>query len=265
MGANYSDYGAVHQSAIWSFQAGRDARRSGTGIGMVRFPARPQAIVFDLDGVLFDTEALYRDALLAAAAELDIHIPLSLCQRMVGLHGNAARLLLREYVGDEVDLDAVWEGTKARYRALFDTDLRLKPGVTALLDTLDEMGLPRAIATSSSHRTAIHHLEAFGLRDRFDALVASGDCERCKPFPDPYLRAARILNKPTSSCLALEDSLAGVRSATAAGLPTIMVPDLQQPSAELRRLCASVASDLDEVNLWLRGVAAGPDSGAAAH
>jgi HAD superfamily hydrolase (TIGR01509 family) len=231
---------------------------------MVRFPAIPQAIVFDLDGVLFDTEALYRDALLAAAAEAGIHMPLSLCQRMVGLHGHAARMLLHEHVGDDTDLDTVWTGTSERYHAMLDTDLRLKPGVTALLDTLDELGMPRAIATSSSHGTAIHHLEAFGLRDRFDALVASGDCERCKPYPDPYLRAARILNKPTGSCLALEDSQAGVRSAVAAGLPTIMVPDLQQPSAELRRLCAGVVGDLDEVNAWLRG-ACDSTSEARAH
>ncbi|MDR6936099.1 HAD family phosphatase [Luteibacter sp. 3190] len=232
---------------------------------MVRFPATPQAIVFDLDGVLFDTEALYRDALLAAADEVGIHLPLSLCQRMVGLHGHAARLLLREHVGDEVDLDAVWEGASARYHALFDTDLRLKPGVTRLLDTLDELGIPRAIATSSPHATAIHHLDAFGLRERFDALVASGDCERCKPYPDAYLRAARILNTPTARCLALEDSLAGVRSATAAGVPTIMVPDLQQPSAELRRLCASVAANLDEVNQWLRETAHGVATAPPAH
>ena len=219
---------------------------------MVRFPATPQAIVFDLDGVLFDTEALYRDALLAAAAEVGIDIPLALCQRMVGLHGHAARMLLRDHVGDEVDLDAVWASASERYHAMFETDLRLKPGVMALLDTLDEFGMPRAIATSSPHRTAMHHLEAFGLRDRFDALVAAGDCERCKPYPDPYLRAMRILNKPAHCCLALEDSHAGVRSAVSAGIPTIMVPDLQQPSAELRRICASVVSDLDEVNGWLR-------------
>jgi HAD superfamily hydrolase (TIGR01509 family) len=223
-----------------------------SGAGMVRFPATPQAIVFDLDGVLFDTEALYRDALLGAAAEVGIDLPLALCQRMVGLHGQAARMLLREHVGEDVDLDDVWEGASRRYHAMFETDLRLKPGVMALLDTLDEFSMPRAIATSSPHRTAIHHLEAFGLRDRFDALVASGDCERCKPFPDPYLRAARILNKPASCCLALEDSHAGVRSAVSAGIPTIMVPDLQQPSAEVRRLCASVVSGLDEVNGWLR-------------
>jgi HAD superfamily hydrolase (TIGR01509 family) len=235
------------------------------GAGMVRFPAIPQAIVFDLDGVLFDTEALYRDALLGAASDLGIQIPLSLCQRMVGLHGHAARMLLREYVGDEVDLDAVWAGASERYHAMFDTDLRLKPGVTALLDTLDEFGLPRAIATSSPHGTAIHHLEAFGLRDRFDALIAAGDCERCKPYPDPYLRAARILNKPANCCLALEDSQAGVRSAVAAGLPTIMVPDLQQPSAELRRLCAGIVTDLDVVNDWLRQACGAASRDAPTH
>lgn len=253
------------KAGYFGMKPGIAIRSRNGGLGMVRFPATPHAIVFDLDGVLFDTEVLYRDALLAAAADVGIHLPLSLCQRMVGLHGHAARVLLHEHVGDDVDLDTVWTGASARYHAMLDTDLRLKPGVTALLDTLDEFNLPRAIATSSPHATAIHHLEAYGLRDRFDALIASGDCERCKPFPDPYLRAARILNMPAARCLALEDSHVGVRSAVAAGVPTIMVPDLQHPSAELRRVCAGIATGLDEVNGWLRDVCGAASREASTH
>ncbi|MBB3229106.1 HAD superfamily hydrolase (TIGR01509 family) [Luteibacter sp. Sphag1AF] len=225
---------------------------------MVLFPATPMAVFFDLDGVLFDTESLYRDALRETANARGIDVPRILCDRMVGLHSQAARTLLREHVGNCEDLDDVWDGAAKLIAAKFDTDLRLKPGVIELLDTLDEFAIPKAVVTSSSHKTATHHLEAFNLIDRFEAVVASGDCERTKPWPDPYLMAARIFNKPPQSCLALEDSHLGVRSAVAAGVPTIMVPDLLPANAEMRRMARSVMVDLLEVNARLREACLAP-------
>ncbi|TCV94547.1 HAD superfamily hydrolase (TIGR01509 family) [Luteibacter rhizovicinus] len=219
---------------------------------MVLFPATPMAVFFDLDGVLFDTEILYRDALRETATAAEIDVPLSLCDRMVGLHAQAARMLLREHVGNDIDLDELWSAAAGCIRRKLETELRVKAGAIELLDTLDEFGIPRAVVTSSSHMVATHHLEASGLRDRFDAVVASGDCERTKPYPDPYLLAARILNKPPLCCLALEDSHLGVRSSVAAGVPTIMVPDLLPANAEMRRMAIHVANDLHEVNKRLR-------------
>ena len=95
--------------------------------------------------------------------------------------------------------------------------------------------------------TVRHHLAAHALHGRFHAVGAQGDYAASKPAPDPYWIAAGRLAVDPRSCLALEDSYAGVRSASSAGMATIMVPDLLQPTDEIRRLCAHVATDLHEV------------------
>jgi HAD superfamily hydrolase (TIGR01509 family) len=128
-----------------------------------------------------------------------------------------------------------------------ETRLILKPGVIELLDTLDVLKLPRAIATSSSHRTVRHHLDAHGLTGRFHAIVGRGDYGEGKPSPDPFPKAAERLCVEPPLWLALEDSHNGIRSAHAAGMMTIMVPDLLQPTEEIRALCTLVAGDLHQV------------------
>jgi len=137
---------------------------------------------------------------------------------------------------------------------LADTRLALKPGAIQLLDALDELGLPRAIATSSAHRTVQHHLAAHGLAERFDAIVGRGDYAAGKPAPDPFLKAAERLGVEPRLCLALEDSHNGVRSACAAGMMTVMVPDLVPPTEDIRSLCIAIAADLHGVReLLLNG------------
>ncbi|MEO8114567.1 MAG: HAD family hydrolase, partial [Phenylobacterium sp.] len=92
-----------------------------------------------------------------------------------------------------------------------------------------------------------HHIGAHGLLERFDAILASGDYPRAKPHPDPFLKAAEALGVAPEDCLALEDSHNGVRAAAAAGMMTIMVPDLLHPTAEMHELCVRIARDLHEV------------------
>src|SRR6266446_7381141 len=122
----------------------------------------------------------------------------------------------------------------------------MKLGALELLDTLDQFGLPRAIATSSSRRTVERHLTAHNLMRRFEEIVAHGDYDRGKPAPDPFLKAAERLGVEPRLCLALEDSHNGIRSASSAGMMTIMVPDLLEPTDEIRGLCDFVVRDLHE-------------------
>jgi HAD superfamily hydrolase (TIGR01509 family) len=129
--------------------------------------------------------------------------------------------------------------------------LAVKPGTHELLDALDALGLPRGIATSSSHKTVQHHLGAHGLGGRFHQIVASGDYAAGKPAPDPYLLAAKRLGVAPPLCLALEDSHNGVRSAAAAGMMTIMVPDLLEATEEISGLCTFVVRDLHVVRRLL--------------
>lgn len=165
----------------------------------------------------------------------------------VGHPWEVNRQQLLAHFGPDFPVDEFGEQARAHYSTMSDTSLKLKPGVTELLNLLDTLGLPRAIATSSKHDTVQHHLAAHGLLAQFQTVVAQGDYAASKPSPDPYLVAAKRIGVDPASCMALEDSFAGVQSASSAGMTTIMVPDLLLPTDEISRVCDYVAIDLHEV------------------
>ena len=214
-------------------------------------PRPVRAVVFDMDGLLFDTETLYRDCMLAAAAARGHEMPVDLYLRMIGLPWGGSFTLLRDHFGEAFDVQAFLDTAKAHFLERRNAELAMKAGVTEVLDALDARGLPRAIATSSSHDSVTHHLEMHRLTGRFHALVAHGDYARGKPAPDPYLTAAERLGVAPEDCLALEDSHNGVRAAAAAGMMTVMVPDLLEPTEEMQTLCVRIARDLHEVRSLL--------------
>jgi HAD superfamily hydrolase (TIGR01509 family) len=213
----------------------------------MKLPRTPAAIVFDMDGLLFDTETLYQEAGLLAAAERGYDMNSGIFTRLIGLPWPESRKLLLGCFGDAFPVDEFVAAWVRHFDLIAATRLSLKPGVIELLDTLDDLRLARAIATSSSHRTVQHHLAAHDLIGRFHEIVGHGDYPAGKPAPDPFLKAAERLDVEPGLCLALEDSHNGVRSACAAGMMTVMVPDLLEPTDEIRALCAFVACDLHEV------------------
>jgi HAD superfamily hydrolase (TIGR01509 family) len=210
-------------------------------------PERPNAVIFDMDGLLFDTEALYQEAIAAAATQRGYDLGSGVFVRTIGLPRHHVRTLLLDHFGEAFAVDEFLSGWVEHFWRIAETRLPLKPGVLELLDLLDQLGLPRAIATSSEHATVQHHLTAHGLADRFHAVVGHGDYAAGKPAPDPFLKAAERLGADPRRCLALEDSHNGVRAAYVAGMITVMVPDLLPPTEEIRALCSIVARDLHEV------------------
>jgi HAD superfamily hydrolase (TIGR01509 family) len=204
-----------------------------------------EAVVFDMDGLLIDTERVVRDVMFEVARERGRDLPLEVFLRMVGLTDDASRAVSAEHFGEEFDHDAFGAEVSRRVRAELAVGATLKTGVIELLDLLDARGLPYAVATSSSHETVGRHLAA--ILARFATIVAAGDYARGKPSPDPFLVAARRMAIDPGRCLALEDSHNGVRAAHAAGMMTIMVPDLLEPTAEMRGLCVAVAETLHDV------------------
>ena len=214
-------------------------------------PHRPAAVVFDMDGLLFDTEIIVRDAMTAAAARLGFEVPAPLFFSLIGLAGDASRTRLLDHYGPAFDLDGFWAAVDEDFNRLLEGRRFLKTGVVELLDWLDERRVPRAIATSSHHAHVQRNLAIHDLAGRFDIVVAHGDCEFGKPNPAPFLKAAARLNVAPGQCLALEDSFNGVRAAAAAGMMTIMVPDLLEPTPEVRDVCVAVARDLHHVRQML--------------
>lgn len=207
-------------------------------------PRPPKAVIFDMDGLLLDTEVLYRQSIISAAAHHDLPIGPSIYEGMLGRPWNSIADLLREHYGTDFNVDGFRQVWLDHFDLLTETNLRLKAGVTELLDVLDELELPRAVCTSSAHFQVKHHLGTLGVLERFHHVVAQGDYPRGKPHPEPYLAAAARIGVEPADCLALEDSFNGIRSAASAGMMAVMVPDLLEPTTEIRALCTEIADSL---------------------
>jgi HAD superfamily hydrolase (TIGR01509 family) len=222
------------------------------------FPRAVKAVVFDMDGLLVDTEQVVFRAMQQAAAGIGGEMPFATFQRMIGLAHASSDLILHEHFGEDFDLQAWAEVVSGHFQAeLALAGIALKSGVVELLDQLDGLGLPRAIATSSSRPAVEQSLGPYGLVERFDALITREVQTRHKPHPEPFLKAAAALGVAPADCLALEDSHNGVRAAHAAGMMTIMVPDMLDPTEEMHGLCIRIASDLHEVRELLAAQSAG--------
>lgn len=215
-------------------------------------PRPVRAVVFDMDGLLVDSETLYCKALTTTAEAMGHDLPMSVLRLMIGHTWAGSAQVLVAHFGPDFDTSQLRDESVRRFYALANAEISLKAGVLELLDHLDEAGLPRAIATSSRRQDVEHHLGRHSLIQRFDAVLAQGDYPRAKPHPDPYLKAAEALGVDPLDCLALEDSHNGVRAAAAAGMMTIMVPDLLDPTEEMRSLCVRIARNLHEVRDLLR-------------
>ena len=216
------------------------------------FPRPIAAVVFDMDGLLLDTEGLYRIALMRAGPAFAVEIDDAFVRGLTGLPGTAIRSALAANFGADFPVPAFLDVVRADADALIAEEMTLKAGVVEVLDHLDGLGLPRAVATSSGRRSAVAHLGQAGVLERFDLLITGDDVVRGKPDPEPFLKAAAALGVDPVRCLALEDSHNGVRAAHAAGMMTVMVPDLLDPTEEMHAKCVHIAESLHEVLRLLR-------------
>jgi HAD superfamily hydrolase (TIGR01509 family) len=221
----------------------------------VSFPRRVEGVVFDMDGLLLDTEIVYRAAMIEAGQVFGIGFTGEIYAAMVGKTTPECGVMLRELFGETFPVQSYFERVWADVEDLLEAETRLKAGVIEILDFLDDQGLPRGIATSNGKPAVERYLGRFDLLPRFNAIVAHHDVTRHKPHPDPYLEAARRIGVDPLACLALEDSHPGVRAAHAAGMMTVMVPDILDPNEEMHEKCVHIADSLHHVLDLLKAAA----------
>jgi beta-phosphoglucomutase-like phosphatase (HAD superfamily) len=223
---------------------------------MAMIPDPLHAVIFDLDGLLLDSERIFYTVMFDAGREVGFEMTHDLFLSMIGSprDANAQRLLDR--FGAHFPVDDYYAACGRGFELACVDGVPLRRGAERLLALLDRRGIPRAIATSSSIDYVRSSLHRAGVLGYFGAIVTRGDVARGKPHPDTFLLAAERLGVAPEHCIALEDSFQGVRAASSAGMATIMVPDFLQPDADIRALCAGVVDSLDVVAAALEGAGA---------
>jgi HAD superfamily hydrolase (TIGR01509 family) len=216
-----------------------------------RRPARrPLAVIFDMDGLMLDTEVLgprtWRDAAAMTGVEFDV----GLLPGLIGRNYRDTRAFLREHYGPTYPAEELTAACLVAFDAIVAREgIAQKRGLGELLTWLEREGVPRAVATSTRRDRAEAHLAQQGLLDRFAALVGGNEVEFGKPAPDIFLAAALRLDVAAGDCVVLEDSEPGMRAALTAGMMPIMVPDQTTPSRALLEHDPLVLPSLHEVRL----------------
>lgn len=221
-----------------------------------------QAVIFDMDGTLIDTEKYYRIFWPRALAEFGYHMTDEQALAMRSLGRPFAPALLKKWFGEQLDYYAVRQKRKDMMEECLDREgVRRKPGALELVQKLKADGIITAVATATDLERTEKYLKLTGLEGYFDRLISAVQVAEGKPSPDIYLYACEQLGLAPEDCLAVEDSPNGVLSAYRAGCKVVMVPDQTEPGEELRNYLYAAAESLNEVYDILRG--SGTDGGRA--
>ena len=207
-----------------------------------------EAIIFDMDGLMFDTESLNMRGWIYAGTLHGHAITEEQIRKHIGSNLAATKKMMTEQMGPGFDFDAVRQDRiDYAFRHIEEHGTPLKKGLRELLRYLKEKGFKTAIASSSEERFVQYYLRHAKLDHEFDAVVCGNKVERSKPHPDIFLKAASDLGCSPDECLVLEDSLHGVTAASRAGMRVVMIPDLVQPTPDVEALLCSKLDNLEEV------------------
>lgn len=211
-----------------------------------------QAVLFDMDGVIFDSERLVIDCWKVVADKYGIPDIEAVCYQCMGLTYEATEQVYRRRYGDAYPYERYKQEVSDLFHARYDGGrLPTKPGVREILAWLQERRIPVALASSTRLASVRQELGEAGLLPFFQVVKGGDDVVHGKPAPDIFLLAAKQLGCDPAACYVLEDSPNGIRAAAAAGMHPVMVPDLQEPDEEMRRLAEVILRDLREAQAYL--------------
>lgn len=211
-----------------------------------------RGVVFDMDGLMFDTERLFFQAWDYAGEKAGLGKTGYMVLKTLGTNRETGRKIWRREFGGRYRQEEIEGYTAEFFRSYYRHHrLPVKKGLYSLLWYLKHEGDRVAIASSTPYDQIMEHLREAELAGHFHAIVGGDRVSRSKPEPDIYLRACELIGLPAHDCYALEDSRNGLLAASAAGCKAIMVPDLWQPDEEIRRRVHAILPDLNAVKRYL--------------
>ncbi len=205
------------------------------------------ATIFDMDGLLIDSERIALSTFQSVCDRHELGEQFALYLRLLGTTDETSQIILQETLPAHIEVDHFMKTWMGLYVEQTSTAVPLMTGVTALLDHLEHIDMPKSVATSTRTDHATSKLEMSGILHRFRHVTGGDQVTHGKPSPDIYLKAAHRLGVDPAHCLALEDSPNGVRAALSAGMQVIQIPSLVQPDAEVRAFGHTVLEDLHRV------------------
>ena len=207
------------------------------------------AVIFDMDGVLFDSESVYIEGYVKYASDYpDIRETSLSC---VGANGKKTREIFLAKYGEDFPFDDYYRKVKAYVRS---NPIPLKKGAAEILKFLSENNIPLALASSTSTPSVMKMLEEAYLLPYFDKIICGDMVSHSKPHPEIFLKTAEELGYAPENCYVIEDSYNGIRAAYNAGMIPVMVPDILQPDEEIREKLRFLFPDLPAVQEFFKGL-----------
>lgn len=207
-----------------------------------------KAILFDMDGVLIDTERINLRFTIEAAKDFGFDLKPEDALKQRSTAPEESDRYYRSVYGEDFDFYAIRDERRRRMRDFIEENgLDLKEGVREVFEHLEKMNLKKAVVTSTQYDRAMNYIRMLGIENRFDAIVSASMVERGKPYPDVYLYAAEKINEKPENCIAVEDSPNGVRAAYGAGCKVAIFPDLTEPDEEMRNMGTWVLKSMESL------------------